>query len=198
MVCLTDEDSVIYCAEQDHCRRFPGPASADLRGGPRRNFQIFHPLDFLAELTEHISEKGEPLIRYFGWYSHRKRGIRAKSESATPTSDKPHIDRSALDAEKSARGRPRAGSVSTWAMLIKRVYEVDPLECPKCGGAMKIISFITESAIIYQILKHLDLWKQKPSRDPPIRESPAEKREIVYEPFDDGWPVYDEPTVMIN
>jgi len=23
-------------AEQDHCRRFPGPASGDLRGGPRR------------------------------------------------------------------------------------------------------------------------------------------------------------------
>jgi hypothetical protein len=27
-------------------------------------------------------------------------------------------------------------------MLIKRVYEVDPLCCPKCGGMMKIISFI--------------------------------------------------------
>ena len=29
-----------------------------------------------------------------------------------------------------------------WAALIQRVYEVDPLKCPKCGGAMKIISFI--------------------------------------------------------
>ena len=26
----------------------------------------------------------------------------------------------------------------TWAMLIKRVYEIDPLECPKCGGEMKV------------------------------------------------------------
>jgi len=26
--------------------------------------------------------------------------------------------------------------------LIKRVYEVDPLVCAKCGGQMKIISFI--------------------------------------------------------
>jgi hypothetical protein len=36
VVRLTDDGSVIYRAEQDHCRRFPGPASADLRGGPRR------------------------------------------------------------------------------------------------------------------------------------------------------------------
>jgi len=29
-----------------------------------------------------------------------------------------------------------------WAALIKQVYEVDPLLCPKCGGTMKILSFI--------------------------------------------------------
>jgi hypothetical protein len=54
----------------------------------------------------------------------------------------PHIDRSALDTQKSVAHGPRAGSISTWAMLIKRVYEVDPLACPCCGGQMKIVSFI--------------------------------------------------------
>ena len=49
VVRLTDEGSVIYRAERDHCRRFPGPASSDLRGGPKRNFQVFSALDFLAE-----------------------------------------------------------------------------------------------------------------------------------------------------
>jgi len=29
-----------------------------------------------------------------------------------------------------------------WARLIQKIYEVDPLTCPKCKGAMKIISFI--------------------------------------------------------
>jgi hypothetical protein len=29
-----------------------------------------------------------------------------------------------------------------WAMLIKRVYEVDPLLCLKCGGQMKVVTFI--------------------------------------------------------
>jgi hypothetical protein len=77
VVRLTDDGSVIYRAEQDHCRRFPGPASADLWGGPRRNYQGFTALDFLAEVTQHIPNKGEHLVRYYGWYSHGQRGIRA-------------------------------------------------------------------------------------------------------------------------
>ncbi|NOY74772.1 MAG: hypothetical protein GXP32_03150 [Kiritimatiellaeota bacterium] len=32
---------------------------------------------------------------------------------------------------------------SRWAAMIKKVYEVDPLVCPKCGGGrMRIIAFI--------------------------------------------------------
>ena len=46
-------------------------------------------------------------------------------------------------------------------MLIKRVYEIDPLQCPKCGGAMKIISFIErrQRAVIERILRHCNLWQ---------------------------------------
>jgi hypothetical protein len=46
-------------------------------------------------------------------------------------------------------------------MLIKRVYEVDPLACPKCGGVMKIISFIErrQTDVIQRILLHCGLWE---------------------------------------
>ena len=47
--------------------------------------------------------------------------MRAKLEKAKHVDDRPPIDRSALDAERSTGGRPRAGSLSTWAMLIKRI-----------------------------------------------------------------------------
>ena len=47
--------------------RFPEAASDDLEVGPKRNFQIFDPLDFLAEVTQHIPEKGDHQIRYYGW-----------------------------------------------------------------------------------------------------------------------------------
>jgi hypothetical protein len=78
-----------------------------------------------------------------GWYSHRQRGIREKlRQDGEAEAEKSTSDRSALNAQKSADDGPRPSSVSTWAMLIKRVYEVDPLECPCCGGQMKVVSFI--------------------------------------------------------
>ena len=36
-----------------------------------------------------------------------------------------------------------------------RIYEVFPLLCPLCGGQMRIIAFITHSADIRHILKHI-------------------------------------------
>ncbi|MDA1278415.1 MAG: transposase [Verrucomicrobia bacterium] len=187
---LTEDGSVVYRAEKEHCHRFPGAASRDLRGGPSRNFQVFNALDFLAELTQHIPEKNEHLVRFYGWYSHRQRGIRAKAEQVGQVEypeDGPTIDRSAIDAEKSASDRPRAGSVSTWAMLIKRIYEVDPLQCAKCGGEMKIISFIErdQRLVIEKILRHCDLWEGPirtlaNSRGPPSssERAPDEPREL--------------------
>ena len=46
-------------------------------------------------------------------------------------------------------------------MLIKRVYEVDPLVCPKCGSTMKIISFIErcQQDVVERILRHCGLWE---------------------------------------
>ncbi len=45
--------------------------------------------------------------------------------------------------------------------------------------------------------KHLDIWKQKPSRDPPNlpENGPAE---LGFEPFVDDWPAYQGPSFQIN
>jgi len=34
-----------------------------------------------------------------------------------------------------------------WARLIQKIYEVDPLICPKCQGTMKIISIVDDFMI---------------------------------------------------
>jgi hypothetical protein len=43
------------------------------------------------------------------------------------------------------------------AEMIRNVYEVDPLVCPKRGGGMKIVAFLTEYAVVDRIIRHLEL-----------------------------------------
>jgi hypothetical protein len=54
-------------------------------------------------------------------------------------------------------------------VLIKRVYEVDPLSCPECGGQMQVVSFIEppQADVSEAILKHCDLWQSRSPRAPP-------------------------------
>ena len=44
---------------------------------------------------------------------------------------------------------------SAWARLIKKVYEVDPLICPRCGYDLRVMSIITDKTEVRKILRHL-------------------------------------------
>jgi hypothetical protein len=100
--------------------------------------------------------------------------MRAQLEQAPPPDNQVPIDRTALGVEKSIGGRPRAGSPSNWAMLIKRIYKVDPLKCGKCSGEMQIISFIErdQRPVIDRILRRLRF------REGPIRTLPNSRRPL--------------------
>jgi hypothetical protein len=145
--------------------RFPEAASEDLLAGPKRNFQVFDPLDFLAEVTQHVPDPGEHLIRYYGYYSNKTRGLRTQRQAQAPPAavQNPVVTPSAKEARK------------RWAALIKQVYEIDPLLCPKCGAEMKVIAFIErrQRDVIEKILRHCGLWEEAPARDPPSVPEPV-------------------------
>jgi len=67
------------------------------------------------------------------------------------------------------RDKPRSHDTSriAWAKLMARVGEEFPLECPGCGGDIRLIAFITDPGPIRKILTHLG----EPLEPPPI--SPA-------------------------
>ena len=52
----------------------------------------------------------------------------------------------------------------TRADLLQRVFEVDALACPKCGGRMRVLSAITDPTVAARILRCLAL----PARAPPL------------------------------
>jgi hypothetical protein len=144
LVKVTDEGAVIYKSEKAECRPFPDTQSPGLRQGVKRNFQILPVLEFIAEFTQHIPIKGSHLIRYSGWYSNKERGIRG----IEPEEEKPKEVEEETTFNQARRQQ--------WAMLIQRVYEVDPMICPRCGGQMVVISFIPPpmEKVIDKILKH--------------------------------------------
>jgi hypothetical protein len=55
----------------------------------------------------------------------------------------------------------------SWAQLIKRIYEVDPLVCPSCGSEMKVVAFIIDHAVVDRILRHLKRTEGERGRGPP-------------------------------
>jgi hypothetical protein len=146
LVLQPDGDEVLY---------FPKPAGHDsIVAGPER----VDALEFVARVLAQIPEPRKHVVRYYGYYSNVARGKRRKLGQPA-------------EAEGSAAVDPTPSEVSSlrrcWAELLRRVYEVDPLLCPKCGSQMKVIAFITEPQVIRRILDHLKK-KGRSKRAPPV------------------------------
>ncbi len=56
-------------------------------------------------------------------------------------------------------GQPEDVSMSAacrrWADLLRRIFEIDPLICPSCGGNMRVVGFILLPRDIDRILCHM-------------------------------------------
>jgi hypothetical protein len=101
-------------------------------------------LEFIARVTSHIPDKGQVTVRYYGLYANAHRG-KLKKASQVPVS---------LEmTEEELRPITSKG----WAEMIRKVYEVDPMLCPQCGGRMKVIAFLTDYAVVDRIINHLKL-----------------------------------------
>ena len=131
--------------------------------------KVFDALEWLAAMCSHVPNKGEQMARYYGYYSNVARGKRKK---ACEDDKIPCI----LESELSGLDFRR-----NWDRLIQKIYEVDPLICPKCSGEMRVIAFIEDPDAIQQILKHLGLWDVKRKPRPVANAQPV-----------DVFPVYDE------
>ncbi len=62
-----------------------------------------------------------------------------------------------------------------WATLLQQIFEVDPLACPSCHGAMRIVAIITQTSVIDQILTHLRTHASREAHAGP-RSPPSARR----------------------
>ncbi len=114
---------------------------------------VFQPLDFLSKLAALIPKPRSHLIRYHGVFSSNNRWrseivpckVVAKGKSKEKDDDACKADKKSM----------------TWAMRLKRVFNIDINQCEHCDGRLKVIACIEDPAVIKRILNHLR--KTKPA-----------------------------------
>lgn len=81
--------------------------------------RTFDALEWMAALCSHVPNRGEQMVRYYGYYSNASRGRHRKHEREEEATE-------IAGGVKSSSARRKS-----WARLIQKIYEVDPLICPR-------------------------------------------------------------------
>ncbi len=191
---LTEEKSeqVVYKGDKVHPRH-------------KANFRIFDPLEFIAEVVSHIPNVHEKTAIWYGFYSNKSRGIRkAKEVEASKPGPEGAAGSGAEEGSPAEADRAPAEVRKNWARLIRRVFEVDPLICVRCGSEMKVIALIDRPSVIKRILGHFEraasvsTGRAPPSEgassSPGAEEEASSPRELRYEQLFDDLPFEDVPS----
>lgn len=150
-------------------RRSPAPSVCPVTKRLGRRWK-FDGLEFLALLSSHVTKPYESVTRYFGFYSCRVRGERNKQ---APTESL--VSTSALE--------PAAKASSSWAACIKRVLEINPLECPLCKSEMRIVAFIQDQKEISRFMRSRNIPDfQAP---PPLPRAPPHIQDLDFPQYFD-------------
>jgi hypothetical protein len=118
---------------------------------------LFTPTAFLARLAVLVPRPRVNLVLYHGVLAPRARwrpDVVPRPDDAAPASGAP-------------RGAMAAARGWRWADLMRRVFAVDVLACPQCGGRLRFIATLAASETTRRILRHLQLAPEVPAPAPP-------------------------------
>ena len=124
-------------------------------------YLLFEPVEFLEKLAALTPRPEINLVLYHGVLAPHARW-RAKVVAYCRT----ERDR-ATDPRPEGAGAPRP-RYWTWALLMRRAFDLDVLRCPRCAGRMQLITTIDDPAVIQRILAHLGLPGAREDPRPPL------------------------------
>jgi Putative transposase len=146
---------------------------------------LFTPVELLEKLAALTPRPRINLVVYHGLLAPRARA-RARAVAhgaAVPAPDgpaSPGVEAPGADLPPATTGVPTAAAASDppdakepprrekprdwkWADLMRRVFDLDVLECPRCGGRMSVIATIEAADVLRKILAHLRLPTDPPA-----------------------------------
>jgi hypothetical protein len=86
----------------------------------KANFRVFEPVEFVAEVLQHVPDAWRHESIAYGEYANAARAKRRRQDAAAPEPEPCPL----RDATLRAR----------WRDLLRHVLLVDPLQCRRCGG----------------------------------------------------------------
>jgi hypothetical protein len=143
---------------------------------------VFTPHELIEKLIPLIPRPRAHVVRYHGVFGpaaqDREKIVRDSTRVEYGRGEAPAEPTKAREID--ASGIPRLGRLP-WAVLLKRVFLVDVLECPKCKGRMKILAAVTAPASVRRVLDSLgfpgEAPRLRPARSPPQTESGDQRAE---------------------
>jgi hypothetical protein len=129
---------------------------------------VFEPLELLERLAAMTPRPETNLLVCHGLLAARARS-RARAVAygrvvAEPTAMAP------LSAGPEDTKAKRGSRAWSWAALMHRAFALDVLECPHCGGRLRLIGTLHDPAVIRRLLTHLGTASSghSPGPAPPV------------------------------
>ena len=110
---------------------------------------VFEPLDFIARLAALVPKPRFHLTRFHGVFAPNSKHRAMVTREAKEKNGQSTAIEASEDCEE------RRGKMS-WAMRLKRVFNIDITVCRHCPRRVRIIACIEDAGVIKQILAHIN------------------------------------------
>ena len=132
-------------------------------------------VEFVKRVAALVPPARRHMVRYYGALGPRSPLREAVSSAARGKSAGSELESGYSVTLVGAAARVVKEAVKagarTWAACIRRVFEVDPIQCGRCGGGMELAAVILDDGELTRILTHqgwaVGFPKTRPSRSPP-------------------------------
>jgi len=170
----------------------PGRGRKSTRPGASGVVEL-SPFEFLDRLADLVPPPRKHRHRYHGVFAPNHKLRSAVTALAIGNVGKPRdaatgghaVGGHAADGDATCHGCDSCDKLPShdtsriaWAKLMARVGEEFPLECPGCGGDIRLIAFITDPGPIRKVLTHLGEALEPPPVSP-ARGPPTDWGELV-------------------
>ena len=142
-------------------------------GGP--SYHEWPAAEFVGRMAALVPPPRKHVVRYYGALGPRSPLRCAVTEATRGMATQRELESgySVTISGKAVREVRKATSAAkrAWAACLRKIFEVDPVRCVKCGGGMKLVAVILDDRELDRILAHqgwpTEFPKMKASRAPP-------------------------------